>query len=50
MDRHLGGIVILIIILFKCFEQHISRQHSMNKVTLQVLMALKNTNCATLRK
>lgn len=42
----MGGIVILIIILLKCFVQHISRQCSINKVTLQVLMALKNLNHA----
>ena len=41
----MGGIVILIIILFKCLLQHISRQCSINKVMLQVLMALKNPNC-----
>jgi hypothetical protein len=40
----MGGIVILIIILFKCPTQHISRQCSINKATLQVLMALKNPN------
>ena len=40
----MGGIVILIIILFKCLAQHISRQHSIIKATLQVLMALKNPN------
>ena len=27
----MGGIVILIIILFKCLTQHISRQHSIKK-------------------
>ena len=40
----MGGI-ILIIILLKCLTQHISRQHSINKVTLQVLNALKNPDC-----
>ena len=38
----MGGIVILIIILFKCLTQHISRQCSINKAALQVLMALEN--------
>ena len=46
----MGGIVILIIILFKCLTQHISRQHSINKATLQVLMALKNPDCDFPRK
>ena len=41
----MGGIVILIIILFKCLTQHTSRQHSINKATLQVLMALENPGC-----
>ena len=36
------GIVILIIILFMCFTQHISMQCSINKTALQVLMALKS--------
>ena len=39
----MGGMIILIIILFKCLTQHISRQHSINKATLQVLMALENS-------
>ena len=48
----MAGIVILIIILFKCLTQHISSQHSINEVTLQVLMALENPECggAPLRK
>lgn len=44
----MGGIVLLIIILFKYLEQHISKRHSINKVTLQVLMALKNSGCTPL--
>ena len=43
----MGGIVILIIILFKCLTQYISRQCSINKVTLQVLMAPENPNSST---
>jgi len=46
----MGGTVILIIILFKCLTQHTSRQHSINKATLQVLMALKNPDCDFPRK
>lgn len=46
----MGGMIILIIILLKCLTQHISRQHSINKVTLQVLMALENTNHGTLKE
>jgi hypothetical protein len=46
----MGGTVILIITLLKCFVQHISRQSSINKVTLQVLMALENTNHGTLKE
>lgn len=38
----MGGIVILIINWVKCLAQHISRQQSINKATLQVLMALDN--------
>lgn len=41
----MGGTVIRIIILFKCLTQCISKQHSINKVTLQVLIVLKNPNC-----
>lgn len=37
----MGGIALLIIILFKYLEKHISKWHSINKVTLQVLMPLK---------
>jgi len=37
---------MLIIILFKCLTQHISRQLSINKATFQVLMAFKNHNCS----
>ena len=44
------GILILIIILFKCLTQHISSQHSINEVTLQVLMALKNHDCIPLKE
>ena len=39
----MGGTVILIITLLKCLVQHISRQSSINKVTLQVLMALEKS-------
>ena len=39
----MGGIVILIIILFKCLTQHISMQCSINKIALQVLMALEKS-------
>lgn len=46
----MGGIVILIISLFMCLTQHISRQCSINKLTLQVLMALENPNCALLQE
>lgn len=43
----MGGMVMPIIILFKCLRQHISRQHSINKAALQVLMALKNPDCGS---
>jgi hypothetical protein len=46
----MGGIVILIIILFKCPAQHISRQHSIYKATLQVLLPLENLIMVPLRK
>ena len=40
----MGGMAILIIIL--CVSaQHISRQCSINKVTLQMLLALENPDC-----
>lgn len=42
----MGGIIILIIILLKCFVLQISRQCFINKATLQVLMALKNPDRA----
>lgn len=37
-----GDIVLLLIILLKCFLQHVVWQRSINKSTLQVLMALKH--------
>jgi len=46
----MGRIVILIIILFKCLTQHISKEYSINNMTLQELMALKNPDCSPLRK
>lgn len=47
----MGRIVILIFILFKYFLQHTSRQRSINNaVLLQVLMALRNPSCSSLRK
>ena len=38
----MGGIVTLIIILLNCLAQHNSRQHFINGMTFQVLMALKS--------
>ena len=38
----MGGIVTLIIIFLKCLAPHNSKQHFINKLTLQVLMALKS--------
>jgi hypothetical protein len=47
----MGGILILIIILFRYLEQQVSRQCSINKVTIKVLMAPKSPDdCPPLRK
>jgi hypothetical protein len=40
-----GGIVIPIIIIFKCLTKHIFRQHSTIKVIFQVVVALENFKC-----
>ena len=46
----MGGKVILITILFKWLTQHISRQHSISKLTLWVLMAPENPDCGPPKK
>ena len=43
----MGRIVILTIILFKYLPQHIFKEHSINKVALQVLMTLENPDHST---
>lgn len=42
----MGEIVILILILFKCLTQYISRQSSINKVTLPSLSDFRGTSMA----